>query len=268
MLQTVLIDDEYYCLQQLKALCKDINEIEIAGSFQFADEAFDFINSNKVDLVLTDISMPGLDGLQAAQLLRDTYPNIGVIFVTGVEEHALKAFNLDAIAYLLKPCSTSALKKAIDKAIRLSPPIQKKVFVQTFGSFCVYNNDSPIKFANSKAKELLALAVDKRGGSVSMEYATGLLWEDRPYDNGVKQLYRKAISYLHSVMRENNFDFFVSERGSCHIIPSRILCDAYRLLDNDQGYKAKFSGMYLPEYTWGEETAAYLYNLTNKVNKI
>lgn len=253
-MRAIIVDDESYCADYLEGLCGDIRELTVVGKFGNAMEAKEFLTFNTVDLVFLDIEMPGLSGIDAMKELRQIYPALGVVFVTGYEQYAMEAFRADAVSYLLKPCDAEELAHAVHKAMKLLPPAKSRLEVRTFGHFAVFIDGEAFRFSNSKAKELLAFLVDQRGRIVSMEQAVNLLWEDRPYDNTVKQLYRKAVIYLNQISRQYNLDFFVSNRGSCHIIPSSMVCDYYDYLSGGPAARERFNGEYMLDYSWGEIT--------------
>lgn len=261
-MNAIIIDDESYCSDYLEMMCMQIKNLTIASVFSDAYQALSYLESHAVDLVFMDIELPGLNGMDAYRQMRLLRPHLGVIFVTGYEEYALEAFQVDALSYLLKPCNLSELEHAVEKACKFLPPTQR-VQIQTFGRFQLMIDGEAYHFSNGKAKELLALAIDKKGGIVTMEQAVDLLWEDHPYDEAVKQLYRKAVICLNQLCKDKGLDFFVSNRGSCHILPSRLECDYYKLLEGSPDSARIFYGEYLLDYSWAEETVARIQNYIN-----
>lgn len=257
-MEAIIVDDESYCADYLEKLCWDIRGLSIAGKFGNIEDAKVFLLHHTVELVFLDIEMPGSDGISAMKELRRINPALGVIFVTGYEQYAMEAFRADAVSYLLKPCDARELAHAVEKAVKLLPPAESRLEVRTFGHFAVFIDGKPFRFSNTKAQELLAYLVDQRGRVVTMEQAVNLLWEDRPYDTMVKQLYRKAVINLNQISSQNHLDFFVSNRGSCNIIPTAMTCDYFDLLAGEAGAVNKFNGEYMLDYTWGEMTLCNL----------
>jgi two-component system LytT family response regulator len=100
-------------------LLEDFPEIEILGEAANADEAFELINSLAPDLLFLDIQMPGKTGFELLEML-DSVPK--VIFTTAYDEYALKAFEVNALDYLLKPIQLDRLNETITK---LEPPKQE-----------------------------------------------------------------------------------------------------------------------------------------------
>lgn len=253
-MRVIIVDDESYCADYHEKLCEDIRGLSVVGKFGNALEAKEFLARNPADLVFLDIEMPGLNGIDAVKELREIRPELAVVFITGYEQYAMEAFRADAVSYLLKPCDAHEMAHAVEKAVKLMPSAKKRLEVHTFGYFAVFIDGEAFRFSNTKAKELLAFLVDQRGRVVTMEQAITILWENRPYDNMVKQLYRKAVICLNQLSSQKNLNFFVSNRGSCHIIPSAMTCDYFDLLAGDARAREQFNGEYMLDYSWGEVT--------------
>ncbi len=112
MIKTVLIDDERLARTELKKLLNDFPEIEIVAEAANADEGLERIEALNPDLIFLDIQMPGKTGFEMlAELNRVPY----VIFTTAYDEYALKAFEVNALDYLLKPIEPKRLADAIQK---------------------------------------------------------------------------------------------------------------------------------------------------------
>lgn len=114
MINTILVDDERLAREELKKLLSDYKDINIIGEAANADEALEKIDALKPDLVFLDIQMPGKTGFD---LLEDLIDVPYVIFATAYDEYALKAFEVNALDYLVKPIDKERLKAAVDKAI-------------------------------------------------------------------------------------------------------------------------------------------------------
>lgn len=112
MQKTLIIDDERLARTELKKLLLDFPEIEIIGEAANAEEGIDAIQNLSPDLVFLDIQMPGKTGFDMLCELEST-PNI--IFVTAYDEFALKAFEFNALDYLMKPVDPKRLADAIAK---------------------------------------------------------------------------------------------------------------------------------------------------------
>ena len=111
-IQTIIIDDERLAREELKSLLSEFIEIEVIDEAHNGDDALEKINRMKPDLIFLDVSMPGMTGFELVKKL-DDIPQI--IFVTAFDEHAMKAFDLQAIDYILKPIDPTRLAQAIKR---------------------------------------------------------------------------------------------------------------------------------------------------------
>lgn len=110
--RTLVIDDERLAREELKSVLSEIHEIDVIGEAQNGDEALKLIKSEAPDLIFLDINMPEMNGFEMLKKL-DEIPK--VIFVTAYDEYALKAFEVNALDYLLKPIDPERLEEAIEK---------------------------------------------------------------------------------------------------------------------------------------------------------
>ena len=113
MLSIILIDDEPLARSRLKRLLEDIGDCEILAEGGSGEDAIRLAEALRPDMVLLDIRMPGLDGLQAAHKIHQLDPKPVVVFCTAYDEHALTAFDEDAVDYLVKPVRRNRLEKAL-----------------------------------------------------------------------------------------------------------------------------------------------------------
>lgn len=113
MIKTIIIDDEKLAREGLKNLLKEFTEIEIIAEATNADEGLDLIDKLKPQLIFLDIQMPEKTGFEMLEELIETP---AIIFTTAYNEFAIKAFEVNALDYILKPIETSRLREAITKA--------------------------------------------------------------------------------------------------------------------------------------------------------
>jgi two-component system, LytTR family, response regulator len=110
----LIVDDNKIARSTLRQLAAHVKDLEVAGEYASAAEAYKYLLHNKVDLLLLDIQMPGMDGLELTRHLGNEGPLI--IFTTSARDHALEAFELNVVDYLLKPLKPARFVQAIDKA--------------------------------------------------------------------------------------------------------------------------------------------------------
>ena len=138
-----------------------------------------------------------------------------------------------------------------------------QVSIRTFGYFDIFVNGKPIAFRNKKAKELLALLVDRRGGYVTSEQAIGYLWENEPASTVTLARYRKEALRLKNTLEEYGIGHIIeSVDGKRRIIPEQVDCDLYGYLSGKEEYANAFKGSYLTDYSWGEMTLGELMSRT------
>ena len=112
-MRILIVDDEAPARNRLKRLLTDIGGIEVIGEAEDGVQAVEFIERDQPDLVLLDIQMPGLDGFGVIEALKQPPP---IVFITAYDEYAIRAFEINALDYLLKPFSKERLEQAIHRA--------------------------------------------------------------------------------------------------------------------------------------------------------
>lgn len=113
-IKTLIIDDESLARQLLQAYLKDFEALELIGECKNGFEGVKEINEQKPDLVFLDIQMPKITGMEMLDLLEHKPL---VIFTTAYDEYAIKAFELHAVDYLLKPFAQERLQEAVNRAM-------------------------------------------------------------------------------------------------------------------------------------------------------
>ncbi len=138
-------------------------------------------------------------------------------------------------------------------------PENRTVTIRTFGYFDVFVGERAIAFSNKKAKELLALLTDRRGGFVTSEEAIGYLWEDEPANTVTYSRYRKVALRLKNTLEEYGIpDIVETVDGKRRIVLEKVQCDLYQYLSGKEEYAQLFKGSYLTNYSWGEMTLGEL----------
>lgn len=114
MINCLVIDDEPLARQLLTGYVSQIDSLSLFGACESAIEAFGILHQQKIDLLFLDIRMPGITGLNFVKSLKNPP---AVIFTTAYHEHAVEAFELEAIDYLLKPITLERFMKAVQKVL-------------------------------------------------------------------------------------------------------------------------------------------------------
>ena len=116
----LIVDDEPLAQQRMQKLLSDIDTVKKIRTANNGLQAIEACQQEKPDVILMDIRMPGMDGLEAAQHISKMDEPPAIIFTTAYDEYALEAFNANAVDYLLKPVRANDLKQSINKACSLN----------------------------------------------------------------------------------------------------------------------------------------------------
>ena len=257
----LIVDDEVSALRDLARVIGKVTPdatIQLAGDSQ---SALALCREHAPDVLFLDIRMPDMDGLTLAAEMKKVCPLVNIIMVTAYSDHALDALKLYVSDYILKPAMPEDVKNAL---LNLRHPVRKSgggLFVQCFGNFEVFYDGEPVRFTRSKAKELFAYLIDRKGASVTNAELRAILWMDEASDY-VKQGHYLAqiVHELQGILNELNLsDIFLHRRNAYAIVPDMIPRDFYLALAHDTRALSMYHGEYMGQYLW----AAYR-NLTNE----
>lgn len=234
--------------------------LEITG-FSEQERCIDNLKKTNAKLIFISVEEPyGIpDGLM--RYISEENSSLVTCIIGSSEDQAKLAYRYGCDAFILRDDLQNDISRKINDLILLTQRV-KPVRLITFGIFEMIYKGRCVDFHSSKAKELLALCTDRRGQRVSIAEAADKLWADRPYDDQVKVLYRKAVMNLRNLFRDLGLEgFFIAERGYCFINAEMASCDYYDFLNAPSENSRLFSGTYLYEYSWAEETLASIENL-------
>ena len=119
-LRTLIVDDEPLAIERMQVLCAEIDHLSVIGTASDGEAALRLAAKLAPDLVLLDMTMPGMDGLAVARELGRAEAPPAAIFVTAHEDFAVEAFDLDAVDYVLKPVGRERLERAVSRVLARS----------------------------------------------------------------------------------------------------------------------------------------------------
>jgi two-component system response regulator AlgR len=137
-LRTLIVDDEPLAVERMQILCAEVPQLHLVGTASDGEAALRLIAALSPDLILLDIAMPGLDGLAVARVLDAQGNRAAVVFCTAFDHHAVAAFDVSAVDYVLKPVTPERLAKAVARATRhrddapAAPAAEATPWVQEF----------------------------------------------------------------------------------------------------------------------------------------
>ena len=257
-MKIMIVDDEERARNMLEIILKSMGYTDLV-LFGSAENALDYLKANDCDTAFLDVEMPGMDGLELAEELLKLPNPPAVIFETAYRQYAVRAWDSDAVDYLLKPFCLEQVRRALARASRRIA-VQKErkdpaVEIHCFPTFGLWVDGIPLSFDNRKAKELLAFLVHMQGAWVSTDRIVYALFEDSD-EKSAKNYYRLVLYRLKRILKEIGLEDLVeSGYGKARVNPAMFSCDYYRYL---QGERDLFFGEYMSDYDWAEQTLADL----------
>ena len=254
-MRAIAVDDELYMLEALEEAVRSSSDISRVEPFSSCSAALAYAAENPIDIAFLDINMRGIGGLDLAEKLTELQPRCKIVFCTGYSEYAVSAFQLHVSGYLMKPITPEAVQKEIDhiKGIKAT---EKLLTIKCFGNFEVLHNGEILSFKRKKAKELLAVLVDRNGAGVTAKQICAILFPDDTDDT-------KNAAYLRQLMLDlkNTLKSIRAEEVLQHDTPyyriatDLVKCDYFSFLESG---KPMFYGEYMTQFSWAEETCAML----------
>jgi len=208
-IRAVLIDDEIVGTDLLKRLLEKRGDVEVVGVFNNTAELLKAMPNLSADAAFVDIEMPGMNGLQLAEALRNINEDIEIVFVTAYRQYALDAFRVHAANYLLKPVTRDWLDQALEGirrrlGRRQGVPVTRDMRVRCFGGFAVHGreDDGHVRFPTVKTEELFAYFLVHRNRLVPKWSICESLWPDHEPDKASQNLHT-TIFRMKKTLREH-----------------------------------------------------------------
>ena len=226
-------------------------------SLPSAEEALE-LSSLSFDAAFIDIVLDTgrMNGLELAVRLKSIHKDTHILFVTHSRNFFQEAFAIHADAYLLKKVTEDDISRELNYlAYHYPAPLKTsgKVYIQTFGGFSVFIDGKMLDFHRSKAKELLALLIDRRGIAVTAREACAVLFEDKPYDKTANAYYHVILNSLTNTLKDAGLqNIIVRNKNWIAVNPDAFECDSYNYLRGDPAAAKLYRGDYLNCYSWSE----------------
>jgi two-component system response regulator AlgR len=221
-LKVLIVDDETPARERLKSLLVEIPDVEVVGEAINGQQSLARTHELAPDVVLLDVRMPGMDGIEAARHLNTLEGPPAIIFTTAFDEYAVNAFDAHAIGYLLKPIRKEKLAAALAQAGRLTRPQLQKI--------AAANNDKRRTHIAARHREGLRLIPieDVQFFFAEQKYTTvrhvngedliedSLRALEDEFDSAFVRVHRNAlvsVRYLERIERNGDGQYFVRLRG-------------------------------------------------------
>ena len=254
-MNAIVVDDEIYMLETLQEAVNASEDITQVDAFSSCSAALAHAAENPIDIAFLDINMRGIGGMGLAKKLMELQPQCKIVFCTGYEEYAVSAFQLHVSGYLMKPITAEAIQREINH-IKGVKATEKLLTIKCFGNFEVLYNEKSLPFKRKKAKELLAVLVDRSGAGMTAKQICAYLFPDDTDDSKNAAYLRQLILDLKTTLKTVG-----AENVLCHETPyyridtNSVKCDYLSYLETG---KPNFYGEYMSQYSWAESTCAML----------
>ncbi len=220
----LIVDDETPARERLRSLLEEVGGADEVFEAANGVEALALARAHEPDIVLLDVRMPGLDGLDVARELANLPEPPAVIFTTAFDEYAVKAFDAQAAAYLLKPIRRERLAAALAQASRLTRPQLQQAAASA--RFAEKRTHLPVKHRDGvklvPIEDIICLLADQkyitvrhRGGEDLIEASLKALEEE--FAGVLVRIHRSALvnsTRLTAIERDPDGQWFVRLRGS------------------------------------------------------
>jgi two-component system response regulator AlgR len=223
-LKTLIVDDEPPARARLASLLAEIDDVQVVGEGANGREALELTMDLSPDVVLIDVRMPDMDGLEAAQRIARMNEPPAVIFTTAYDEYAVNAFEAQAAGYLLKPIRKDKLEAAIASCRRLTRPQMARAESATAASpprrshVPVRRRDGitliPLGEIRCFVADQKYTTVHHEGGEDLIEESLRMLEEE--FAGSYVRIHRSAlvsVAHLERIERDPDGQYFVRLRG-------------------------------------------------------
>jgi two-component system, LytTR family, response regulator len=233
MFRAVIVEDEQPILDLMKVILGRHPQYHIAGAFTSPLEALERIPELRPDVAFIDVEMPRMTGLELALKLRERMDALQIVFTTAYRQYALEAFDVQALDYVLKPVTPSAIERVTRRLQAGSPSGESQQdskeenapSIRCFGPFDVRNSEGKlVHFPTRKTEELFAYFLCHPGQEISKWHLADMLWPDTLGDRSLHSLHN-TIYRLKKVLKEQGIPIQIQKTN-----------DGYTLEEPDQPY--------------------------------
>ncbi|CAM4523001.1 response regulator [Paenibacillus macerans] len=198
-MRVILVDDEQLALNYMERLLLKLADVEVVGKFTDPVKGMGEILQERVDVLFLDISLPEINGIELAERILEARPEIHIVFVTAYDEYAIKAFELNALDYVLKPIRAERLAKTVDRIQeRLKAGQEQVAGSEQDIKICLFKQvkvearhgqPTLLQWRTTKAQELFLYLLQHRGRLVRKSTLIDVLWPEYETDKVNSQLY-------------------------------------------------------------------------------
>lgn len=227
MIRVIIADDEPLALLNMEKKLEEFDSVEVVKAFSTIKDLLDEAPTLDYQVAFLDVEMPGMDGLQVAQILKEWKKNVCIVFVTAYRDYAVQAFEINSLDYLLKPISKSRLEMTINRIhelfqLEIALPTQVQhnepsLSIQCLGGFTVLHNKNIVHWRTVKTKELFAFLLSNLNSHVPRDTIIDALWAETEYKKARVQLHT-TVSYLRTTLSALGYFNVLQYVNGCYIL--------------------------------------------------
>lgn len=231
----------------------EMPDMVIVGKHKDEREAQKCLQTEEIDLVILYEEQSGINSQRLGEWIAEQYPQIIVLYITDSGKRLEQMLHQRHAMILLRPYTSEEAEDKLELIRLLYQSRRKRIYARTFGYFDLFLDGKPMVFKSGKAKELLALLIDRKGGTVDTDQIIAALWNDRPRDELTQSLCSKLCKTLQKELKGYGIeDLMVSSRNSRYVNIDLLDCDLYDLQDGKEEAKKLYYGEYMTDYAWAE----------------
>lgn len=227
-MRALVIDDEELAIYHLVNLLKRFSFITEIVTFHVSGEALNYLNLHQVEIAFIDIEMPEINGIKLAEEIQKSNPACKIIFISAYDQYAVKAFELQATDYLVKPVTYKRLQITMERAYkklkakkpRLCLLGDLKILVQSEAAI-VFD-----KWRTQKVKDVFLYLLHERNKNIHRDTLIELFWQEKEISKSIASLHR-MVYYLRKMLESHQ----------------PILNNAIEIIRTDIGYQLKVNNI-------------------------
>lgn len=239
MIRAIVVDDEKLTREEISMMVQETGFIDVIKAYASPLEALAEVEKVKPQVAFIDIGMPQMDGLTLAERLVEKDPFVQVVFITAYNQYAIKAFELNALDYILKPVQPKRFAQTVDRVTKAvseaNSEAEGQLEIQCFGSLDVRIGGKRVKWGRIKAEELFCYLLANHGQGVHKEAILEVLWPDYSTDRALPILQTSIckLRNLFAPLKDKVEISYVTSRYCLNITDAQ--CDLFLVNDVLEG---------------------------------
>jgi two-component SAPR family response regulator len=230
MISTIVVDDEWYILEEISGLVEETGFMSVIGKYQ---NPLKVLEATMPQVAFIDIEMPEMDGITLAEKLLEINPEIIIVFITSWNHYAVKAFDLNALDYIMKPIKRERFSRMIykirDEVSLKVMPASNTLKIKCFDRLQISISGGTVKLERAKTEELFAFLLVYHGEFIHKETIIENLWTDYEMTKALPIL-QTSICKIRKVFSQLGDKFKLEYSGNSYCLTiSNVECDLFDL---------------------------------------